>query len=80
MYIFWHRFIFNMEQNKLKRIWCRICILYRIIGQFSYNTFNLLRHQMNISEYHAFIAGVKEGKLWTNSKEYNNLPPIIAVK
>lgn len=79
MYIFWHRFIYSIEKSEVKRFWCRICISYRIFGQYCYNLFNLLRKHISIKEYSAFKAGVKEAKKWKKSKEYKNLNPVYKI-
>lgn len=74
--IFWHRFLYARERN-LGKIWCRICLSYRIFMQKQFNQLNCVRGKMTQKEQQAFSNGVAAGVAWIQSDEYRHIPPVL---
>ena len=73
--VFWHRFLYSQEKG-LKKLWCQVCLDYRVFAQKLFNFINTIRGKMTKTEREAFNAGVIAGKSWIKSEEYAAILPI----
>lgn len=71
-YIFWHRFIYNLD-NYRGKILDKICFEYWYIANVSYK---FVRNYKQKDVYKMFRRGVKDAKQYTLTNEYKSLPQI----
>lgn len=69
--IFWHRFIFQLEQSFLLRQWDRICIGYTFMFSLMVS---LIKGRFDILRIK--IHAIRDGWKFIHSKEYKDLPRI----
>lgn len=73
--IFWNRFIQNMESNGLYRILNRVCFSYWQIAMLGYHILKGIKPEGR-PRFGAFIQGLREGKRYVRSEEYQMLSPV----
>lgn len=72
--IFWHRFLYKPERNVFKKCGMWMALFYTYgLQAVKYSLFYVLGKK---SMAQAFWRGVKDGKVFLNSREYANLPMI----
>lgn len=75
-YVFWHRCMYSICKNPLKKVWMKICIEYFIRINLIYNRFKL-KKEYGQDAYDIAVKGFKDGKKYIRSDEYKSLPPVI---
>lgn len=72
-YIFWHRFIYSLDESKVGKLLDKICFYYwYLINMF----YKFIRNFKNKDIYKTFSKGVKDAKKYVNTSEYKKLPKI----
>lgn len=72
-YVFWHRFIYNLDKNIFYKILDKICFNYWYLSNLLYK---FIRNYNDKEIYITFKKGIKDAKKYTNSEEYKMLPSI----
>lgn len=74
-YVFWHRFIYDMDYGwkKKKDI---IAIRYYFICKFFYNLLRLLNGKLDMQAFKAKKQALSDAKSYVKSEEYRKLPKI----
>lgn len=73
--VFWYRFLYD-QAGQWSRIWCKVCLNYRLCAQKLFNTIKFWCGRMTEDERKAFVEGIKAAKNWVHSDEYRSIPPI----
>lgn len=74
-YIFWHRFLFSPQKKKLKKIWLRLSIGYRIIiFSILFSGYSIM--QLDLGYVASYIKGILNGYHFVKSEEYRKLPKL----
>lgn len=73
--VFWNRFIQNMEKNWFCRVLNRVCFSYWQLAMAGYHVLKGIKPEGR-SRFSAFIQGLREGKRYVRSEEYQTLPPV----
>ena len=73
--VFWNRFIQNMEKNKVYRALNRVCFSYWQFAMLGYHVLKGIRLEGR-PRFGAFIQGLREGKRYVRSQEYQTLLPV----
>lgn len=72
-YVFWHRFIYKLDNSKIGRVLDKTCFNYwYLINLF----FKFIRNINNIDISKTFKQGVIDAKVYVNTNEYKYLPNI----
>ncbi|MBV7440786.1 hypothetical protein KRX57_05080 [Weeksellaceae bacterium TAE3-ERU29] len=74
--IFWHRFIYLPEKNKLKRVWKISCLIYRIINTTLFTLFRNAFSKTNRKIISAHIKGYIQAYIYISSNRYKDIPKI----
>lgn len=74
--VFGQRFLCEQCYNEGGRLWCSVCINYRLLMQRLYNNIDCLRKRTAHEEKRAFVRGIKDAKKWIRTEEYMRLPQI----
>lgn len=74
--VFWHRFIFSVQESVAGKVWSRICFEYKHLWDILFNFVNLLRKKMSIEQWQAFNKGYADGWKYLRCDEYYSLPSI----
>ena len=74
--VFWHRFLFDLRGNVWARILDQICFGYLCACIWVYSKINVLRGKKDAGDHHKLVAGMRDGRRYTQSQEYKNLPPV----
>lgn len=72
-YVFWYRFIYNLDDKFIGRILDTTCFNYWHISNLLYK---LIRNYKNKEIYRTFNKGIKDAKKYINSDEYKMLSSI----
>ena len=72
--IFWHRFIYLMQKNRLLKDISIISFQYRMTWMKIWDMFSVLRKKMTKEDYKIARQGYKDGWEYLHSKEYRLLP------
>ena len=73
-YVFWHRFIYNLDKNIFYKILDKICFNYWYSSNLLYK---FIRNFDDKEIYKTFKKGIKDAKKYINSEEYKKLPSIM---
>ena len=72
--VFWHRFIYKRQKNKLSKMSTTVCFVYRSIWLIIYHLLNILRRRMTVREFEISCRGYWDGWKYIEMKEYKELP------
>lgn len=73
--VFWNRFIQNLERNRVCRVLNRVCFSYWQIAMLGYHILKGIKPEGR-PRFGAFIQGLREGKRYVRSEEYQMLSPV----
>ena len=73
--VFWNRFIQNMEKNMFYRMINRVCFSYWQLAMLGYHVLKGIKPEGR-PRFGAFIHGIREGKRYVRSEEYQTLMPV----
>ncbi|MDO5394820.1 MAG: hypothetical protein Q4F07_02515 [Bacteroidales bacterium] len=77
IYLLWHRSCYNLpDTSRFKRLYRTCCFTGRMSLILMSHAALSLRH-MRIQPLTTFFKGIKEGRKFSNSKEFRTLPPYI---
>lgn len=68
--IFWHRFIFSMQNNILMKFWTVVCFKYREVMNVIFDFMSLSLRRTDKDDFILARRGCKDGKKYIKSKEY----------
>lgn len=71
-YVFWHRFIYSLCNNRKKRFYATICYNWYYIRERFYS---FLTYNKNMKKSRA--QGLKDAKEFIESKDYKSLSPVL---
>lgn len=74
--VFWHRFIYSMEDSAVEKQLSSIAFKYRIGWMKLLYRMRVMRKRMTKENYGVFVQGYAEGLEYLKSEEYRNLPKI----
>ena len=74
-YIFWHRFIYNLDSG-IKRKFDKLCIEYYFGIKFFYNLLRLCKGSLDMNAFNAKLQAVKDAKEFVKSEQYQKLKPL----
>ncbi len=72
-YVFWHRFIYNLDNNPFGKILDKICFNYWYLANIAYL---FTRNSKQPEVYKEFKKGVKDAKQYIFTEEYTSLPKV----
>lgn len=75
--VFWHRFIYTMQSNLLKKLWANICFKYSTAWLLCYEHLCCLLKKKHIDNYINLREGNKAAHLYLKSDEYRALPEFL---
>lgn len=75
--VFWHRFIWSIEDSKGKKAFDRICFAYHMATGKLYSKLNILRKKKLPEEDVVYWCGLSDGWSFVKSKEYQQLPNVV---
>lgn len=75
--VFWHRYVFSLQNNLHGRIWSKLAFGYRLLWIYLYDCMDLARKRLTPEEFAVKRDGVRQGWNYIKSEEYRNLPPIV---
>ncbi|WP_221919994.1 glycosyltransferase [Sellimonas caecigallum] len=75
--VFWHRFIYNQEKNRIKKGWAFVCFKYYLLWLLLFDVFDVLRKRLSLEEFKVKRSGYREGWKYLETLEYKNLPAIL---
>ena len=64
--IFWYKYIYKHETNIFLKLWCKVCLGYMLIVQYSLSILKLLKGKKD--EVKSFRKGVKDGMEYIKMK------------
>lgn len=73
--VFWNRFIQGLEKNWVCRVLNRVCFSYWQLAMLGYHILKGIKPEGRPS-FSAFIQGLREGKRYVKSQEYQELLPV----
>lgn len=76
-YVFWHRFIYNVQNNFLIKLWSKICINYYMLMNCLYYMGKAITNRDNKKALKVFFAAIKDARKFTKSNEYYALNDVI---
>lgn len=74
--IFWHRFIYSMEQSVVMKLWARICFAYRMFWLRSWAVIDYARGRYKKEDVRILLQACKDGWRYVRSTEYLELPSV----
>lgn len=77
--VFWHRCMYSLARNPIKKIWMKICLNYYIIMNSIYSLLKD-RHKIGKTVFYATRTGFSDGKKFLKSNEYKSLPSVLIKK
>lgn len=74
--VFWHRFIYSMQNNFITKIGARVAFCYRMQWMRLWDYLAVIRRRLTVEEYRISRRGYMDGWEYIHSKEYKSLPAI----
>lgn len=74
--VFWHRFIYSMQKNCLLKWWSAICIQYRQILAWIFDSLAVMRKKMDHEDWKISRKGARDAWKYLKTKEYLQLSPV----
>ena len=74
--IFWHRFIYSMEQTAIGKIWARLCFAYRMAWLRLWALIDWVRGRNHREDVCLIFQSCKDGWDYLKSEEYAALPAV----
>lgn len=72
--VFWHRFIYSMEETSVGRLASCAAFRYRLLWDMLWNHISILRHKMTADDLAVVKQGYNDGWAYLKSHEYCDLP------
>ena len=76
-YIFWHRFLYSVTKNPVKKIWMRMAINYYMIMNSMNSYLLFLRGKYTKDMVAACLSGFKDAMKFVKTDEYHTLPSLV---
>lgn len=76
-YVFWHRFIYSVQNNCLTKLWSKICVEYYMFMNRLYYTGKAIMNRKNTKALKVVVSAEKDARKFTKSNEYFALKDVI---
>lgn len=74
--VFWHRFIYTQQKNRIFKLYSVVCFFYRLLWDLLFDSLNIMRKRITVDDFQICCKGRSDAWKYLKTSEYKKMPPV----